>query len=89
MRGALEKVALGGCGCSGGLNPHLDEEQRLQQEVEQHVSDDFADAGEGVRFPAGDFEGEICNVLMERGDPKSTGIMSPGIHPEPVFQAPT
>lgn len=35
---------------------HLDEEKRLQEEVEQHVGDDLADAGEGVRLPARDFE---------------------------------
>lgn len=59
--------------CLGGLNPHLDEEECLQQEVEQHVGNDFADAREGVRFPAGDFEGEIRNVLMERRE----GIQNP------------
>lgn len=42
---------------------HLDEEKRLQQEVEQHVSDDFADAGEGVRLPARHFKRQIRDVL--------------------------
>lgn len=52
-----------------GFSSHLDEEQRLQQEVEQHVSDDFADAGEGVRLPARHFERQIRDVLpAETGD---------------------
>lgn len=47
----------------GGCLSHLDEEKCLQQEVEQHVSDDFADAGEGVRLPARHFERQVCDVL--------------------------
>lgn len=57
----------------GGCLSHLDEEKRLQQEVEQHVSDDFADAGEGVRLPARHFERQIRNVL-----PAETGLEANG-----------
>lgn len=54
----------GGCFVLGvRLSSHLDEEERLQQEVEQHVGDDFADAGKGMRLPAGHFERQIRDVL--------------------------
>lgn len=55
-----------GGGVFGRVWTCLDEEERLQQEVEQHVSDDFADAGEGMGLPARDFERQVGDVL-ERG----------------------
>lgn len=55
-----------GRGVFGRVWTCLDEEERLQQEVEQHVSDDFADAGEGMGLPARDFERQVGDVL-ERG----------------------
>lgn len=45
----------------------LDEEERLQQEVEQHVCDDLTDAGEGLRFPTRHLKSQICNVLEPDG----------------------
>lgn len=53
------------------LSSHLDEEEGLQQEVEQHVGDDFADTGKGMRLPAGHFERQIRDVLRGGGEEKN------------------
>lgn len=45
----------------------LDEEQCLQQEVEQHVGNDFTDTGKGVWLSARNFKCEICDVLKPDG----------------------
>lgn len=51
---------------------HLDEEQCLQQEVEQHVGNDFTDTGKGVWLSARNFKCEICDVLHRREGERQT-----------------
>lgn len=82
------------CARLSALGSHLDEEQRLQQEVEQHVGNDFTDAGEGVRLSARNFKCEICNVLHGReGEGRTahqqTALLScarPYKQPQPLFR---
>lgn len=44
---------------------YLNEEESLEEEVEDHVSDDLTDAGEGLGFPTRDLERQVSYVLQQ------------------------
>lgn len=45
----------------------LDEEKSLEQEVEEHVSNDLANTGEWVRLPPGYLECQVGYILEPDG----------------------
>lgn len=45
----------------------LDKEECLQQEVEEHVSDDFADTGEWMRLPPRHLKCQVSYILEPNG----------------------
>lgn len=46
---------------------HLNKEERLQQKVEEHVSNYFADTGEWMRFPPWYLKCQVSYILKQNG----------------------
>lgn len=57
------------CVCDQYGQVYLNEEQGLQQQVKQHISDALTYAGERLCFTSRHLKGQISNVLQHRRDP--------------------
>lgn len=47
-------------------NMYLNEEERLQEEVKEHVCDDLTDARERLCFTAGHLKSQVSYILQKR-----------------------